>query len=83
MRNPLTVQVTNWLPSRRDVEFCIADFKRRKMNFGVSYRNGAWAVWREAKGDEPAEIVSDNPPTAWNEIYVRGILQPKNDKKVA
>lgn len=72
MTRRFNVQVTNWLTSRDDVEFCIRNFKKQGESFAVAHKNGGWSVWREKHDTDPDDIVVQNPPEQWSEVYIEG-----------
>lgn len=83
MAGRFPVQVTNWLPTREEIDFCVEDFQRQKISFAVAHKNGAWSVWREKREGDPADIVVKTPPRAWTEVYIHGIRENTTNKKVA
>lgn len=83
MAGRFNVQVTNWLPTREDIDFCIRDFQRQKITFGVAHKNGAWSVWREKSANDPNDLVVDPAPRNWAEVYLQGVLDETTHKKVA
>lgn len=79
MSTRFNVQVTNWLTSRDDVEFCIRNFKRQGETFGVAHKNGGWSVWRAKHDADPDDIVVQSPPENWTEAYIEGeSVDPKS-----
>ena len=83
MASRYPIQVTNWLPTREEVDFCVKDFQKQKLTFAVAHKNGAWSVWREKYTNDPNDIVVDIAPRTWAEVYADGVLEVTPNKKVA